>query len=219
LGKLDLIKRSKEKANAKLAESAPQSDNPNGNGAGNSAAGIRIAVTSNGDSKPVANSDSKPIAKPSPLKIALASKGKAEVHDENAVDNIADIGSIDMDTVNAVKPTPAGDAPNLSNYIYEGQAETADERATEAFYEQLKVLEESIGSGFAVDNITIILKFLDEHSFLKDILKPEEIGIMVRGLRSSYGTALANASVRRGKKKVVAKEVDDVMDILTDIGI
>jgi len=159
-----------------------------------------------------------------PLKNALLNAAKSQEASLNANLSISElpidiktIGSIPVNEISANKGKADPDSYNLANYLYEGQKDDPDQRATAAFYEQLQILEKSFDTGFAKDNITTILNFIDSHDFLKSILKPDDVGIMTRGMRKAYTLAATVKIAATAKKSQKAAQVDDVVDLLTDM--
>jgi len=66
----------------------------------------------------------------------------------------------------------------------------------------------------ALKNIMINLK---KHTFLSDILLPEDCQLMVIGLRESYGVTIAKKQSKKSKRDATTQDVDQVLDQLADL--
>lgn len=69
------------------------------------------------------------------------------------------------------------------------------------------------------DAIRGVLVHLKRYPFLKDILLPEDCQTMVRALRESYGVAIVSKTTRAKKVSATQKEVGEVEDMLSDLGL
>jgi len=147
--------------------------------------------------------------KPKPTTVAQPTKqGKPIVPAEP--DTLADLGSLMMDTAVAVVPDT-----NVDNYKYQEQADACDDATTATFYELMHTIVNSFGTDKLGEALHDCRGYLQEHDHLKAILKPEDIHYMVRGLRSTYGSALASRTANKTKRSASNKKVDDV---LADLG-
>ena len=95
------------------------------------------------------------------------------------------------------------------------QPEKIDKPGMEAIREALNILEANItDKDLVAQSVRNVMLSLSTDPNLKDLLAPEDIGIMVRGLRESYGVAIVKKDGRRKKRddaKVTQNEVDDLM--------
>ena len=99
------------------------------------------------------------------------------------------------------------------------QPDSFDENEVTALKEKLEILVENMSNKELVQGaLKTILLHLERHSFLYDILKPEDCGLMVRALRASYGVTVTVKRQKKEKKGRTQKDVKDVMDELSELG-
>lgn len=116
------------------------------------------------------------------------------------------------------KPEPQEQFQNptlsdIEKFVFEEQPDQSTEEITQMFSGMIDEL--SLATGEAVPkNVARCLKFIKEHAFLADILKPEAIGILVNGLRKSYGFIVQHKTATSKKKAVRAEKLDSVLDSL-----
>lgn len=92
---------------------------------------------------------------------------------------------------------------DVAKFVFKEQPDDSTIDITDKFSEMLDTLSESVGSEVP-SNLATCLKFIKEHAFLADILKPEYIGTMVAGMRKSYGFIVqvqTEKSTKRSAKK------------------
>lgn len=105
---------------------------------------------------------------------------------------------------------------DVEKFVFEEQPDQSTEEITEMFSTMIDDL--SLATGDQVPtNVARCLKFIKEHSFLADILRPEAIGILVTGLRRSYGFIVKAKTEKGVKKKKRDQEVSQVLDSLSDL--
>lgn len=118
---------------------------------------------------------------------------------------------------NVVSHAATTQAPALDKYQHADQPENAEPDATQMFKENLALLEASFGSDkeAVAANVRNCMVYLQDHPELRDILQPEDVQKMVRGLRTSY-SGIASSKRNKTKKKVqTSKEVDEMVDLLS----
>ena len=99
------------------------------------------------------------------------------------------------------------------------QPDGFDENEVTALKEKLEILVDNMSNKELVQGaLKTILLHLERHSFLYDILKPEDCGLMVRALRASYGVTVTVKRQKKEKKGRTQKDVKDVMDELSELG-
>jgi len=117
------------------------------------------------------------------------------------------------------EPTQQFQNPTLSDvekFVFEEQPDHSTQEITDIFSSMLDEL--SLATGDQVPtNVSRCLKFIKEHSFLADILKPEAIGVLVNGLRRSYGFIVKAKTEKGEKKKARDQKVSAVLDSLSDL--
>ena len=97
--------------------------------------------------------------------------------------------------------------------------ERGSEKYTQEEMEQLKGALEMLRDNITDRNtvgqvIRTVMLSLKENPELKEIVKPEDIGLMVQGLRNAAGAQIAKKVERKGKaegKKSFQKQVDDML--------
>lgn len=103
-------------------------------------------------------------------------------------------------------------------FSYDSQSEGMDAEAMESLGTALNMLQDNIEDKDIVSEaVKNVLNLLNHHDFLKKILKPEDCGLMVRGLRNSYGTTIAKKEARGTKAKATDAAVQGVLDNLGDL--
>ena len=107
---------------------------------------------------------------------------------------------------------------DVSKFVFEEQPDASTEEITETFSEMIDELSVSTGDQVP-KNVARCLKFIKEHAFLAEILKPEAIGVLVTGLRKSYGFIVKTKSANSEKKQARAKKQNAVLDSLADFSI
>ena len=105
---------------------------------------------------------------------------------------------------------------DVEKFVFEEQPDHSTEEITNIFSSMLDDL--SLATGDQVPtNVARCLKFIKEHSFLADILKPEAVGVLVNGLRKSYGFIVKAKTEKGEKRKARDAKVSDVLDSLSDL--
>lgn len=108
-------------------------------------------------------------------------------------------------------------ATNLSQYQHPDQPETAEPDATQNFKENLALLQAAFGQDkdAVAANVRNCMVYLQDHPELRDILQPEDVQIMVRGLRTSYSGISSAKRNKKTTKVATNKDVDEVVDLLS----
>jgi len=68
-------------------------------------------------------------------------------------------------------------------------------------------------------DVRYVLGILQSYPVLKEILQPQDIGIMVKGLQQCYGSQVKRAESTASKTRKKASDVADVSSILDGLGI
>ena len=103
-------------------------------------------------------------------------------------------------------------------FIHEEQPDKFEQEQVEKIKNALEILKNSLDDPDLVSEaIKNILTHLQEHPFLSDILAPEDLGMMVRGLRKSYGITIAKKKGKAKKKAANQADVDEVASMLSDM--
>lgn len=117
-------------------------------------------------------------------------------------------------------------APTFSEKDAAKEYQSADQpdQYTDVYVAELKqaldILKNSIDNKELVaDALKNIMTNLKQHSFLSDILLPEDCQLMVAGLRESYGVTIAKKQTKKTKRDATAQDVDAVLDQLSDVDI
>lgn len=107
-------------------------------------------------------------------------------------------------------------ATNLSQYQHPDQPETATEEITATFKANLLLLQEAFGKDkeAVAYNVRNCMEYLQNHPELKEILRPDDVQQMVRGLRTSYSGISTAKRNKQSKAKKSNVAVDEVVDLL-----
>ncbi len=98
------------------------------------------------------------------------------------------------------------------------QPEKFTEDDVQSFKEALEVLSNNIDNKEIVGQATSnILQLIQNNENVKAMLQPEDINLMVRGLRESYGTAIVKKSAKKEKTVVNEKNVNELMKDMSDL--
>lgn len=114
---------------------------------------------------------------------------------------------------NTAKPPTLDD---LSKFVFEEQPDESTEEIAAKFSQMLDGLVEAVGSDIP-SVLSDTLKFMKEHAFLAEILKPEEIGKLVKVMGKSYGYVVNNQVQKGTKKKAKVKEQNDILNSLDNL--
>ncbi|HFD32062.1 MAG TPA: hypothetical protein ENJ28_05040 [Gammaproteobacteria bacterium] len=114
---------------------------------------------------------------------------------------------------NIAKPPTLDD---LSKFVFEEQPDESTEEIAAKFSSMLDGLLEAVGSDIPTV-LSDTLKFMKEHAFLAEILKPEEIGKLVKVMGKSYGYVVNNQVQKGTKKKAKVKEQNDILNSLDNL--
>jgi len=105
---------------------------------------------------------------------------------------------------------------DVEKFVFEEQPEHSTQEITDLFSSMLDDL--SLATGEQVPtNVARCLKFIKEHAFLADILKPEAVGVLTNGLRRSYGFIVKAKTEKGEKRKAKEQKVSAVLDDLANL--
>jgi len=114
------------------------------------------------------------------------------------------------------------DEPEVSSkeFQYDSQKEKYSSEEVKEIQAALETLKNSIDQPEIVGQaLRSIMHDMQTNPNLVDLLAPEDIGLMVRGLRESYGVAIAKKQQYKSKRKRTEEEVDNTIDELKGLGI
>lgn len=156
-------------------------------------------------------------------KVAINQAQAKSVPAEFAVKSDEDIfagmdEAFDSAAVNTETNDSLIDTTNVSNYHYAQQAEAADDTVCQTFYYQMHELVNGFNRPEISKQMVNILQHLKDNPDLKAIIKPEDIGHMVRALRESYGIAFTNKAAAKSKSGERKKVDNAVLDELSSLG-
>ena len=108
---------------------------------------------------------------------------------------------------------------DAEEFVHESQPASYPPEALDNLQIALAQLEASFGTRkeAVADAIRLVGAQIQEHPALCKIMKPEEWGIFVTGLRESYGTAIVKKSERREKSSKKQADVDEAVSVLAGI--
>lgn len=105
---------------------------------------------------------------------------------------------------------------DVSKFVFEEQPDDSTEEITEKFSIMMDNLSEALGPDVP-SNLARCLKFMQEHAFLAEILKPEYIGDLVNGMRKSYGFIVKGQSEKQVKKAKNQEKEDAILGDLSNL--
>lgn len=190
--------------------------------------------------KPATPSILSSIARPKGLsiaeQIALSRKGSSNVVARPAVAPISDapvddvVDSLSEDIVDAndmdlealglsdTELVPA-EAITAEEFQFPSQPDTMSPQMEGELKHAFDMLRLSIDDPTSVGDATqYIINLLQDKPELKGNLAPEDFGLMVRGLRTGYGVAIAKKSERKEKTVARKQSVQEVHEMLSDLG-
>ena len=98
-------------------------------------------------------------------------------------------------------------------FNFDGQPDKYDAEQVAKLAASLELIQDNLNDkdmiGQAVKNI---LSDLKQYPELTAILRPEHCGLMVKGLKQSYGTVIAKKSERKSKKQASSEEVNKILE-------
>lgn len=140
---------------------------------------------------------------------------------EPAIDDpFTDINSAFESAVASTDSTSSSliDTANVVNYHYSQQAESCDDPHAAQFFTLMHELVNNFPRQEINRQMVTIMQHLADHPSLKAILKPEDIGHMVKALRESYGVAFTNKQQAKAKTSERKRKANEVLDELTGLG-
>jgi hypothetical protein len=108
----------------------------------------------------------------------------------------------------------------IRNQVDDWPTEQVEEASDlrERLSEYLQTIRDTLITNDVSDALARCMKFIDEHPPTKDLLLPEEIGVMVKALQSSHGVVIAKKTERKSSRAKNAAEVESLAGELADIG-
>ncbi len=144
----------------------------------------------------------------SPKSVVASAKSPAE-QSAGAADSMQETAAPSFSEEDAAKDFQSVDQPDQYTDVHVAELKQA-----------LDILKNSIGNKELVaDALSHIMRGLKKHTFLSDILLPEDCQLMVAGLRESYGVTIAKKQSKSKKRTANIQDVDEVLDQLSDIDI
>lgn len=107
---------------------------------------------------------------------------------------------------------------DLGKFQFSTQPETASTDATEQFKQLINQLQSQTSIQEIVDNIRRVEKFLLLNPQLKEILMPEDIGVIVSFCRRAYGFAVTKKADNKSKKTKTATLANELSGLMDQIG-
>ena len=102
---------------------------------------------------------------------------------------------------------------DLSKFVFAEQPDESTEEIAMKFSGMLDSLLDAVGSDIPTV-LSDTLKFMKEHAFLAEILKPAEIGKLVQTMAKSYGYVATNQVQKSAKRVKKAAEQNDILNSL-----
>lgn len=102
---------------------------------------------------------------------------------------------------------------DLSKFVFEEQPDDSTEELAYKFSNMLDGLSSAVGSDIP-KVLSDTLAFMKENAFLVDILKPENIGELVKTMARSYGYVGNNQTQKSAKRKVKTQEQNNILNSL-----
>jgi len=164
-----------------------------------------------------ANNQADPVSS-NPLAAALANSKPATSSNSNplkaqlqkpSADQLSPLANMHIDL-----SAPAAVPTNVENYKYQEQADSCDDATVSNFYSLMHDLVNKFEHPELNESMRNCREYLQTHPELKSILKPDDIHMLVRGLRETYGKALSS---RTANKKKRSKKEEAVNELLGDL--
>lgn len=102
---------------------------------------------------------------------------------------------------------------DLGKFVFEEQPDESTEEIAMKFSGMLDGLGAAVGSDIP-SVLSETLSFMKQHDFLAEILKPEEVGSLVKTMAKSYGYVANNQTQKAGKSKAKAVEQNQILNSL-----
>ncbi len=103
----------------------------------------------------------------------------------------------------------------IKTFVFDDQPDKYPADVLEDIEQSIRILQGSFENPELVGNaINSLVGKIQEHDFLKDILAPEAMGLMVRGLRESYGITIRKKSKTQKKREQRIKDQAEVDELL-----
>jgi len=87
---------------------------------------------------------------------------------------------------------------------------------------QLRSFLQQVNDNLVTDEVSNAMQrcltFIQQHPETKDLLLPEDIGLMTRALQSSNGVVIAKKQTRRASKAKSQQKTDELSDALAGLG-
>lgn len=115
------------------------------------------------------------------------------------------------------QPNPAmsTEAELAREFHYEHQGAEFSQQDADEFRASLEILKNNLDNPSVVGSaIRHVMTTLQEHPGFATILLPEDVGMMVRGLRQSYQTAVVIKQTKAKKTVVKNESVDAALDMM-----
>lgn len=107
---------------------------------------------------------------------------------------------------------------DLGAHDFHGQPNAMPSEPLAIFRDNLAKLQNLQGTQDLPNALRQILQYLHDQPELKDQLAPEDIGLMVRSLRGSYGIAIRAKTTNKSKAKARNAKAAEVDAALDDLG-
>lgn len=217
------------------AEAGPekQGNNPatNNSNSGSGNTGVKFTFGKKADAGAVSVSDTgKKPASQAPVQKKEEKAGTGikftfgKKQDSASQSQVATVAQNRADTVQASNPAPGGDVgsaaaspPVISaaEYNHESQTDGLTEAAEKEFRDSLSVLHNSFDhKELVAQAIKNVLDTLKKYPQFRAVLAPEDVQLMVRSLRQSYGFVVAEKVEKKEKKATKEKKTSEVLDAL-----
>lgn len=127
-------------------------------------------------------------------------------------------GSTSPASQGAVPLSPADVLSTPSEAVTRDTMEDLNDKDLQDFKASIQNLHDSFENPSQIVNaVRYVLMGLREHPDFKGILKPEDLGAMVKGLRESHGLVAAIKHVNKDKKSESKKKSSEMDDLVSGI--
>lgn len=128
-----------------------------------------------------------------------------------------------------VAPKPEAKKPDTStdlnlalatDFTFDSQPDEFEPQTIEDLQKAFDILANNFDNKDLIsDSLANILTTIRNTPHAANILKPEHFGLMIRGLRESYGVAINKKETKQKKRAASAKEVEEISGIMKDMGL
>jgi hypothetical protein len=125
------------------------------------------------------------------------------------------VSSISKTTNSNITPLPV----SAEEFVHSSQPTEISDAAQEQLRQALGTLVQSFENKELVGSaVTYVMQTISANPHLKDNIQPDDIGLMVRGLRMAYGTVIVKKQQGQEKKRVKQESLNEIDELMSGSG-